>query len=39
MKWTRFPHPDKSFAYAGAALKKNWARLHAGDCEPFPDDG
>ena len=39
MKWTKLPHPDQSFAYAGAALKKHWARLHAGDCEPFPDDG
>lgn len=39
MAWIRFPHPDKSFSYAGAALKKNWARLHAGDCEPFPEDG
>ena len=38
MAWIKFPHPDKSFSYPGAALKKNWARLHAGDCEPFPDD-
>jgi len=36
--WKKFPHPDKSFAYAGAALEKHWARLHRGDCEPFPDD-
>ena len=35
--WTKFPHPDKSFSYAGAALKKNWPRLHCGDCEPFPE--
>jgi tetratricopeptide (TPR) repeat protein len=35
-KWKAFPHPSKSFAYAGDALKKNWARLHRGDCEPFP---
>src|SRR4029450_5682443 len=26
------------FAYAGDGLKKAWAKLHAGDCEPFPDD-
>lgn len=39
MEWTRFPHADKSFAYPGASLKKHWPRLHAGDCEPFPDDG
>jgi tetratricopeptide (TPR) repeat protein len=36
--WKRFPHADKAFVYAGAALKKNWARLHCGDCEPFPAD-
>lgn len=38
MAWKKFPHPEKAFAYAGAALKKNWARLHRGDAEPFPDD-
>jgi len=36
--WNKFPHADKAFVYAGAALKKNWARLHRGDCEPFPAD-
>ncbi len=36
--WKKFPHPDKSFAYPGAALEKHWARLHRGDCEPFPDN-
>lgn len=36
--WKKFPHADKSFVYAGAALKKNWGRLHRGDCEPFPAD-
>jgi tetratricopeptide (TPR) repeat protein len=36
--WKKFPHPAKSFTYAGAALEKNWARLHCGDCEPFPVD-
>jgi tetratricopeptide (TPR) repeat protein len=36
--WAAFPHDAKGFAYAGDALKKAWARLHAGDCEPFPDD-
>lgn len=35
-KWKSFPHPDKAFAYPGDALKKNWPRLHKGDCEPFP---
>ena len=33
--WIKFPHADKAFVYAGAALKKNWERLHRGDCEPF----
>jgi tetratricopeptide (TPR) repeat protein len=37
-KWTAFPHPDKAFTYAGDALKKNWDKLHKGDCEPFPKD-
>ncbi|WP_153147258.1 hypothetical protein [Dechloromonas sp. H13] len=36
--WKKFPHPDKHFGYAGAALKKHWERLHRGDCEPFPAD-
>lgn len=36
--WTKFPHADKAYAYAGAALKKNWERLHRGDREPFPED-
>jgi tetratricopeptide (TPR) repeat protein len=35
-KWARFPHPDKGFAYEGAALKKHWERLHRGDAEPYP---
>lgn len=38
MDWKKFPYPDKAFSYAGAALKKNWPRLHCGDCEPFPDN-
>ncbi|TAG03871.1 MAG: hypothetical protein EAZ43_05795 [Betaproteobacteria bacterium] len=36
--WVAFPHDNGAFVYAGAALKKNWARLHKGDCEPFPTD-
>lgn len=36
--WTAFPHDAKAFAYAGDALKKDWSKLHAGDCEPFPDE-
>ncbi|MBE2258779.1 MAG: hypothetical protein H6942_07620 [Candidatus Accumulibacter sp.] len=38
MDWKKFPYPEKAYAYPGAALQKNWARLHRGDCEPFPDD-
>jgi len=37
-KWAKFPHPEKAYAYDAASLKKNWARLHKGDCEPFPKD-
>ncbi len=37
-KWAKFPHPDKRFVYDAAGLKKNWARLHRGDCESFPKD-
>ena len=36
--WAAFPHDAKAYAYAGDALKKAWPALHAGDCEPFPDD-
>ncbi|GAA5180775.1 hypothetical protein GCM10025771_26070 [Niveibacterium umoris] len=35
--WRKFPHPDKAYEYPGDALKKNWARLHQGDCEPWPE--
>src|SRR6185503_6918278 len=36
--WAAFPHKDNAYVYAGPALKKNWDRLHRGDCEPFPKD-
>lgn len=36
-KWIKFPHASPEFDYAGAKLSKSWARLHAGDQEPFPD--
>jgi len=35
--WAAFPFDAKGFAHAGDALKKAWPKLHAGDCEPFPD--
>jgi tetratricopeptide (TPR) repeat protein len=37
-KWAAFPHPDKAFVFDAAGLRKNWARLHRGDCEPLPKD-
>lgn len=36
-RWKIFPHASKAFEHREAALKKNWPRLHKGDCEPFPD--
>jgi tetratricopeptide (TPR) repeat protein len=36
--WVAFPHDAKTFQYGGDALKKAWPKLHAGDCEPYPDD-
>jgi tetratricopeptide (TPR) repeat protein len=37
-KWTAFPHDAADYTYDPAALKKQWARLHAGDAEPLPAD-
>ena len=37
-KWTLFPHPQEPYTYKGDALKKHWARLHRGDCEPWPKE-
>jgi len=37
-KWTAFPHDAAEYNFDAAALKKNWARLHAGDAEPLPAD-
>ena len=36
-KWQKFPYPEKTYGYSGAALKKAWPRLHGGDCEPWPE--
>ena len=33
-RWNAFPHADKKYEYTPATLKKHWARLHRGDCEP-----
>ena len=37
-KWTAFPYDSAEYTYDAAALKKHWARLHAGDAEPMPKD-
>lgn len=34
-KWVPFPHAQE-FNHTPASLKKQWSRLHAGDCEPLP---
>lgn len=33
--WNPFPHPG-AYAFDTASLKKQWRRLHQGDCEPLP---
>jgi tetratricopeptide (TPR) repeat protein len=35
-KWTAFPHD--TVEHDAASVKKQWARLHAGDAEPLPKD-
>ena len=35
--WAAFPHDARHYDYSGEKLKKSWAALHAGDCEPYPD--
>jgi tetratricopeptide (TPR) repeat protein len=37
-KWAAFPHPDKAYVFDAAGLRKNWPRLHRGDCEPMPKE-
>lgn len=37
-KWTAFPYDNSDYTRDPAALKKHWARLHAGDAEPWPKD-
>ena len=36
-QWTPFPHASE-YAFNVTSLKKNWAHLHQGDCEPLPQD-
>jgi len=35
--WSPFPHAGE-YAFDRASVRKHWARLHAGDAEPLPDD-
>jgi tetratricopeptide (TPR) repeat protein len=37
-KWTAFPYDASAYTHDAAALKKHWARLHAGDAEPYPKE-
>ena len=37
-RWTAFPHDASAYTYEPAALRRKWARLHAGDAEPLPKD-
>lgn len=37
-RWTAFPYDSAAYHLDAAALKKHWARLHAGDVEPWPKD-
>ena len=36
-KWIPFPHTG-DYTFDTASLKKNWTRLHQGDCEPLPKE-
>ena len=36
-EWTAFPYAG-DYVFDAAAVKKQWARLHAGDAEPLPKD-
>ncbi len=36
-KWTAFPHLGE-FDFGTDEVRRNWARLHAGDAEPLPTD-
>jgi tetratricopeptide (TPR) repeat protein len=36
-QWIAFPYAG-AYNFDATSLKKNWAQLHQGDCEPFPQD-
>ena len=35
--WTAFTHAG-DYSFDAAAIKRHWARLHQGDCEPLPKE-
>ena len=37
-KWTAVPYDAAEYRHDAATLKKQWARLHLGDAEPWPKD-
>ena len=37
-KWTAYPYDADEYLHDAKSLKKHWARLHAGDAEPWPAD-
>ena len=37
--WKPFPYDSEPFTYEGDELAEAWDSLHAGDCEPWPDEG
>lgn len=34
--WQEFPYDSKAYTHSLSGLRKHWARLHAGDAEPWP---
>jgi tetratricopeptide (TPR) repeat protein len=36
--WNPFPYTESAYDYSGGRLETAWAELHAGDCEPWPED-
>ncbi|CDG82032.1 hypothetical protein [Janthinobacterium agaricidamnosum] len=36
MAWNTFRYPESAYLHTPASLEQAWARLHAGDAEPFP---
>jgi tetratricopeptide (TPR) repeat protein len=37
--WAAYTGDSTTFAYSGKRLKSAWKKLHAGDCEPWPENG